>query len=444
MTTTAGMHDKNAERAVVGAALVHEGLFDSAGLSPSDFFIGLHGAAWAAMGAARAKDRGLDPMTVADAMKLEGEPDALEFLIDCMGAAPVSGMVTFYVEIVRRDACRRRMQSWAAGLVERVGKEQDVEAMVAEARGALEEVASGHSGGPVRVGGKMSDVLDAVAAKAAKPHEHGVPTGIEAFDRTFGHLGPGRLVVIAARPGIGKTSLVRTFGLHAAVKRKIPVLLFSLEMTFQELAECFISAHVRIPAEALDRGSVSYGQFRKIYKEVGPLTEAPLFVDDRMLSAAQISATARAWRAEMRVPQVLVAVDYLGLIRAGERSETRALEVGRMTWAMKSLAKDLACPVILVAQLNRQIESRNADGGTGYPKLSDLRDSGEIEQHAHMVVFPHRNPPLHESGPADLVVAKNRGGRTGVIQCHWQAEYMTFGELAQERDYADDPRAGRD
>lgn len=116
-----------------------------------------------------------------------------------------------------------------------------------------------------------------------------------------------------------------------------------------------------------------------------------------------------------------------------------------MTWSMKTLAKDLACPVILVAQLNRQVESRTGDGGgPAYPKLSDLRDSGEIEQHAHMVVFPHRNPPLEQSGPADLVVAKNRGGRTGIVSCYWHSEFMVFGGLAQEGSYGEDPRAGRD
>jgi replicative DNA helicase len=433
--SNAGMHDKNAERAVIGSAMCHPGLFDSAGLSPSDFFLGLHSAAWAAMGVARAKDRGIDPITVSDVMKLSGEADGdpLGFLVQCAGEAPVEAMAPFYVEIVRRDATRRRMQAWASRLAQRTGEEHAVDDLVAEARGKLEEVASGHVGGPVRVGDKLSDVLSVVEAKAARPHEHGVPTGIETFDRTFGNLGPGRLVVVAARPGIGKTSLARTMGLHAAVKKGIPVLLFSLEMTFQELAEQFVAGQVRMPAEALDRGSLSMEQFKRIYRDVGPLTRAPLYVDDRILSAAQISATARAWRAEQRVTQVLVMVDYLGLIRATEaRQETRTLEVGRMTWTMKVLAKDLACPVVLVAQLNRQVEQRSVDGQAAHPRLSDLRDSGEIEQHAHMVVFPHRNPPLHESGPAELVVAKNRGGRTGVVSCHWHAEFMMFGDLAQE------------
>jgi replicative DNA helicase len=238
-------------------------------------------------------------------------------------------------------------------------------------------------------------------------------------------LRPGQLVVVAARPGIGKTALAGCTALRAA-KRGVPVLVFSLEMAFAELAERFLGAQSRMSVETIGRG-VSGAAMRELFAASRDLSALPLWVDDRILNAGQIASAARSWRVRNQGKRALVVVDYLGLIKPQGRSETRALEVGRMAWAAKMLAKDLACPLILVAQLNRGNEKEGRK-----PVLSDLRDSGEIEQHADVVIFPNREPPLEDSGEADLIVAKNRGGKTGKVSCYWNAPLMVFEGLARE------------
>lgn len=428
-----------AERAVIAAALVFPGAFEALSLVPKDFHMAIHQTVWEAMSALRVKDRPLDPISVNDELRMRGDDNWIGFLTTVILEAPVPEMVHWHAALVSRDSAKRRLAAWTLDLSRRIDKSDDVAELVADARQALEAVGAGE-GGPSRLGDRINEVISTIEAKREKPWQHAVPTGIKKFDDFVGGMRPGRLVVVAARPGIGKTSLVRSMSLYATVKEGIPTLLFSLEMTFQELAEQFIAAHVRIPAEKVDRGELDDTDYKRIYREHKTLTDAPLYIDDRVLSAPQISSAARAWRARQTSPQVLVAVDYLGLIRSAERTETRALEVGKMGWQMKVLAKDLACPVILVAQLNREVEKR---GENAQPKLSDLRDSGEIEQHAHMVVFPHRNAPLDKSGPAELIVAKNRGGKTGLVGCHWNGELMVFGDAAGP-EFGDEPRAYRD
>jgi len=202
-------------------------------------------------------------------------------------------------------------------------------------------------------------------------------------------------------------------------------------MALQEMFERLIGAAARFPVDRLSTGNCSVDEIKRVWFKGGDLRNAPLWLNDRTQTVGKLVATARAWRSRVRSEQAVVVVDYLGLIRFSGRAENRNAEVSAMSSAMKNMANDLECPVVLVAQLNRASEREGRD-----PMLSDLRDSGSIEQDAHKVIFPVREPPLNGSGPARLIVAKNRGGATGVVPCRWHHEFMEFVDEARaEQQY---------
>jgi replicative DNA helicase len=422
------IHDTDAERNVVGCCLLEAQALDLVGdLRPDDFFIPAYQAIFEAIRDLRYAGKAIDVLTVGDVLKAKGHDKLLEargeMLTEIANIAPIWLNVKHWAEIVARDGARRRILQLCGEIGERTKADVDVSGLLVEARRRLADLEAPQGPGPVRLGDRIREGLAAIAARSERPEEAAVLTGIRRFDDEIGGFRPGQLVVVAARPGIGKTAFAGTVALRAAM-RSVPVLVFSLEMSWQEMFERFLGALERISVETLSRGKADYNQFKRLYKS--KLGELPLWVDDRALSMGQIVGAARAWRARQTASQALIVIDYLGLIRNDSRAETRTLEVGRMAWAAKMLAKESKTPVMLVSQLNRASEIQGRE-----PVLSDLRDSGEIEQHADQVLFPHREPPLDQSGPSALIVAKHRGGRTGRIRCHWHAEYMSFEEAVQ-------------
>jgi replicative DNA helicase len=429
---TTSPHSFEAERSVLSALLMSPAAAVVLGeLRTDDFLDPLHRRVFEAIGDLAREQLPVDSTTVADRMGLfenvgNGARD-LEALTEIAGFAPTWHRVEQYADIVIRHATQRRIAATCADYASRAQvQDADPGALLVDLRAALADLELRSPGGPGRIGSRLEGVLETIEGRLTRQDRAAfVGSGIAEYDAKIGPWKPGQLVVVAARPGMGKTALAGGCALKAA-KRGEPALFFSLEMASQEVFERFVGAWTRTSVEAIGRGMGGQAM-RKLFLDARDMADLPLWVDDRMLTIGQITATARSWRARNPSPRGLVVIDYLGLIRPTGRSESRALEVGRQAWGAKMLAKELACPVMLLAQLNRDAEKQDRD-----PMLSDLRDSGEIEQHADVVIFPQRRPPLHESGPAELQVAKNRGGRTGRIDCHWQAEVMTFDSQSQE------------
>lgn len=347
-----------------------------------------------------------------------------QHLIDCFSSAVPNELLPRHIESIRNQALLRRISFAGVKISKAAETESDPLAALGIAKSAIleiEESAGGGPDGPRRVGDHIDDAIDRIAAKARGETISYIPTGIESLDTVYGGIGCSRLTVVAARPGIGKTSLIRSMAMHAACIKNIPTLIFSLEMTHEELTEQFMAVASNFPAERLDRGDVDLEAIQHVKRGSESLRSAPLFVDDRILGAQEIVSEAISWRARVKSDTVLVAVDYLGLLRSIGQTENRTQEVGRQAWAMKTLAKALRSPVLLVSQLNRRSEYENRD-----PQISDLRESGEIEQHAHTIIFPTRDITCSSSGPASLIVAKNRGGKTGRADCYWDAPRMIF------------------
>jgi replicative DNA helicase len=299
--------------------------------------------------------------------------------------------------------------------------------------------------GPVRVGEEISAALEVIESRAKDPERHTVLTGISRFDSKIGGLIPERLICVAAPPGMGKSAWVSTVAANSA-KRGVPSLILSLEMARQELHERLFAGEGKLPLKDLVTGDVVRDLERssQLLKAARSFVDDPLYIDDRdTFTIGTLVGTIRRWysRTLGAVPSkeaheppkpAFVAVDYLQLIDDENEGDNRNLAIGRMTRALKRLAKALRIPVVMLSQLNRAQAKRG-----GRPMLSDLRDSGAIEQDSDMVIFPWREPELDQqgrerrgrSGPAEWLVAKNRNGPTGSVKVWWAAEYTRFEEL---------------
>ena len=261
----------------------------------------------------------------------------------------------------------------------------------------------------------------------------GTPSGFTDLDNLTGGFQPGNLIVLAARPSMGKSSLATNIAENAAVGHGSPVALFSLEMSETELAHRFIASQAKVSSDELRKGRVKGDRWPKVLKAVEKLAKAPLYVDDSSdIGILEIRAKARRLHAKHELG--LIIVDYLQLLRPEGRSDaSRVEQVGQMSRGLKILARELGIPVIAVSQLSRAVESRNPP----IPMLSDLRESGQVEQDADVVMFVYRdeyyNSDSDRLGEADIILAKHRNGPIGQLTLTFLPKYPRFANLYRER-----------
>src|SRR5918994_1158191 len=267
----------------------------------------------------------------------------------------------------------------------------------------------------------------------------GVETGFEDLDRLTTGFHKSDLVILAARPAMGKTALALNAIWHASGQMGMPVAIFSLEMSKEQLVQRLIAQVTRIPAQALRSGNVRAEDWPKLVRGVAEVSRAPIWIDDTagvtlMEMRAKVRSPAHHLNVAGEMPLSLVVVDYLQLMVGGEarnRAENRQQEVSEISRGLKVLARDLDVPVLAVAQLSRAVEARHDKR----PLLSDLRDSGSIEQDADMVMFLYRdeyyNPDSDDKGVAEVIVGKHRNGPTGKVQLAWMEQYTKFASLAR-------------
>jgi replicative DNA helicase len=265
----------------------------------------------------------------------------------------------------------------------------------------------------------------------------GVETGFEDLDRLTTGFHKSDLIILAARPAMGKTALSLNAIWHAAGEKKMPVAIFSLEMSKEQLVQRLISQTTRIPAQALRSGNVKAEDWPKLVRGVAEVSRSPIWIDDTAgVTLMEIRAKVRRLASQLNVagelPLSLVVVDYLQLmVGQGNRAENRQQEIAEISRGLKVLARDLDVPVLAIAQLSRAVETRHDKR----PLLSDLRDSGAIEQDADMVMFLYRdeyyNPESDDKGIAEVIVGKHRNGPTGKVQLAWMEQYTKFASLAR-------------
>lgn len=262
----------------------------------------------------------------------------------------------------------------------------------------------------------------------------GVPTGYDAIDEITSGLQPSDLVIIAARPGVGKTSLALNIAMNAAVKHQNPVAIFSLEMSKQQLAYRLLSTEAKVRYMSIQRGYLEFSEFQRLNKAASIIQNAPIVIDDKSaISMLELRAKARRLKAENKLK--LLIVDYLQIMDQPKDAESAQVAIASLTGSLKALAKDLNVPVLVLSQLNREGEKRDFKK----PQLSDLRGSGAIEQDADLIMFIHRQEMYNkdddqkDKGIAEIIIAKHRNGPTKNIKLTFIGEYTRFENYASEK-----------
>jgi replicative DNA helicase len=453
-------HNLDAERSALGGVLVKPSVVDElvTGLQADDFFLPAHREIFDAILAIERRRQPIDIISLTDELKTRGALPRLEgaegYLITLANSVPTAENIEHYIRLVKEKATLRRLISTCAEIQSRAhGEFGNYEEFLDEAENAVFKVAQQTRRETYSaVGDMMGQVLESIEERARERKEiTGVPTGFSKFDLLTAGLQPENLIVVAARPGVGKTSWAVNVAMNAALLHKIPVLIFSLEMSKYELMERMLAGEARIDSARLKRGHIEYSDWKnRIYPAGNRLAQAPILIDDSGApSILDMRAKSRRFRSDPRffsgpadadgkapVAHGLIVVDYLQLARGGggRRDESREREIADISRGLKALAKDLKLPIIAVSQLNRGLEKREDKR----PQLSDLRESGAIEQDADMIIFIHREEMFNiesaEKGKAELIIGKHRHGPTGSVPLTFIREYTRFENYAEEAD----------
>lgn len=426
-----------AEKSVIGGCLLEPDALDLAisGLSPEDFDHPGHRRIFAAMQRLSDEHQPVDLVSLTYALREAGnleEAGGSAYLAELVDFVPTAANVGFYIAAIRKTATHRRLLGIAEGVRFRLEDEPDPAKVLEEFESrlfALRESAT--TGGPVPVRDGAEAILDRWETAGLTPGEPpGLRTGFSRFDAMSGGLEPGNLYLLAARPGAGKTAFALAVAESVSIRQRMPSLFFSLEMGQEQLAGRLLTAMAGVDGAQARVGRLETGDYGRLEEAAKRLKAAPVFVDDEAaLSIAEIRARARRLRRREGVR--LVIVDYLQLVAGGlAKGATREAEVATVSRGLKALARELCVPVIALAQLNRSLENRTDKR----PMLSDLRESGSLEQDADLVAFLHRpgvTDPNTDPGAVEMLIAKNRHGPLGRVPLRFRPEYCRFEQPAR-------------
>ena len=435
-------HNLEAEQAVLGCILIDaQAQVDILTLvHEDDFYSESHQNIYRSMQKIYGRSIPVDFVTLADQLekdKLVEKVGGFEYITFLTNAVPSAANFKYYCDIVKSASMRRKLISGGQKIIEEAYNEEDKDLALQfgekvifdisekEERSALE-----HVGKP---GGAISKVIATFDQIAKDPNSiNGIPTGYKEFDAITNGLQNSDLILLAARPSVGKTSLAMNIVTTAALEHGKKCAVFSLEMSREQLMQRAICSVAKVNMAKALNGSMEPDEWQRIWSATKKLEQSGIYVDDSSLtSPADLLSKCRRLKAKENID--LIMVDYIQLMSSGnKRNENRQLEVSEISRTLKIAAKELNVPIIVLSQLSRAVESR---AGDHRPMLSDLRDSGAIEQDADMVLFlynPERYndvPQDDEPGTVELIIAKHRRGRTGSIKLRWIGEYTTFVNL---------------
>ena len=438
-------HDLDAERAVIGAMLVSETAVAAVAerLQAQDFYSEVHRVIFGAMMRLYARGDPIDQLTLTNELRSVGEFEKVggrAYVFQIVESVPTAANAARYAEMVRAKALLRDIIDVGSRITEDAFREPED---VGEALDAAEQLVYGVSNRTLREHlAPVSELAPGALEMIQRLYEAegevtGVETGFDDLDRLTTGFHKSDLVILAARPAMGKTALALNAIWHASGQMGMPVAIFSLEMSKEQLVQRLIAQVTRIPAQALRSGNVRAEDWPKLVRGVAEVSRAPIWIDDTagvtlMEMRVKVRRLSSRLNAEGGPPLSLVVVDYLQLmVGQGNRSENRQQEIAEISRGLKVLARDLDVPVLAIAQLSRAVEQRHDKR----PLLSDLRDSGALEQDADMVMFLYRdeyyNPDSDDKGVAEVIVGKHRNGPTGKVQLAWMEQYTKFASLAR-------------
>lgn len=432
-------HSVEAEQALLGGLFLDVKAFDriSGLVSEGDFFTLDHRKVFRAISRLMDRSQPVDVVTVADFLQSHHQLDeigGLPYIVSLSQSATTAANIAKHAEIVRERALMRRLITASNDISEKVHSPSGLSGRelldFAQAKVmAISEQAFKHSGGPQHVGPVMDAVLlrmDELSSRKQQDDVTGLSTGFDELDKMTTGMQAGELIVIAARPSMGKTALALNVVEHVALVKSKRVAFFSLEMANEQLGVRLLSSVARLNQQRVKVGRLNDGEWQKVHEARNRLHDAGIYLDEEgSLSANELRSRARSIHRECGGLD-LVVVDYLQLMQTSGRSDNRAQEVAEISRALKMLAKELCCPVIALSQLNRGLEQRP----NRRPIMSDLRDSGGIEQDADWILFIYRdevyNPDSPDKGIAELIIGKQRNGPTGTVDVNWRGEWTRF------------------
>ncbi len=442
-------HSIDAEQSVLGGLLIDNGAFDKVGdvVTEGDFYRDDHRRIFRHISRLIEKSKPADVVTVDEAIRTSEDKDktgGMTYLAALAGNTPSAHNVRRYAEIVRECAILRKLievsTEIADGALNRRGRE--VGQLLDEAESKIFQIAEAGARtqqGFMEIQPLLTQVMERIDLLYHKDNPSditGIPTGYRDLDRETSGLQPGDLIIIAGRPSMGKTALALNMAEHVAVENKLPVAVFSMEMSGAQLAMRMLGSIGRLDQHKLRTGRLSDDDWNRLTNAVGKLHDAPILVDESgALNALELRARARRLHRQYGALGLIV-VDYLQLMQATSEGENRATEISEISRSLKALAKELKVPVVALSQLSRAVEQRT---GPKRPIMSDLRESGAIEQDADLILAIYREevytPDTPEKGMAEIIILKQRNGPIGTVKLTFLGEYTRFENYAQSDRY---------
>lgn len=439
-------HSLEAEQSVLGGLMIDNQAWERVAelLTSEDFYYPANKTLFKTIENLANRDKPFDVLTISEALKTAEQLNTVggeAYLFEMAGNTPSAANIVAYAEIVREKSVLRQLITAGTGIIESAyaPKERSARELLDEAERSVFHIAESqhvHGSGPVRVDSLLKK---AVARVDELYHSDstltGLSTGYRDLDERTSGLQPADLVIVAGRPSMGKTTFAMNMAEYAAIKSNLPVLVFSMEMPGESLALRMMSSLGRIDQHRIRSGKLHDEDWPRIQSAVHMLSETKLFIDDTpALSPVELRSRARRVAREHNGIGLIV-IDYLQLMQMPGLRDNRVAEISEISRSLKSLAKELHVPVIALSQLNRGLEQRTDKR----PVMSDLRESGAIEQDADLIIFIYRDEVYHpeskEKGIAEIIIAKQRNGPIGTLRLAFQGKYTRFDNHMPEMQY---------
>ena len=429
-------HSVEAEQSVIGSMLMDKDAITTASeiVKGDDFYQPQYGMLFDTMVELHNDGRPVDLVTLQDKLKekdLPPELSSIEFIRELMSAVPTSANVKSYANIVQEKAVLRRLIKVTEGIANTcyLGKEP-VEDIMADTEKQVFNILQNRSGGDYEsikdIVIKTIEGIESAAKNGGRVT--GVPTGFYDLDYKTAGFQPSDLILVAARPSMGKTAFVLNVAEHAALKEHVATAIFSLEMSKEQLVKRILSMNSKVDSQAMRTGNLEDDDWIKLVESAKDIGNSQLIIDDTPgISISELRSKCRKYKLEHNLG--LVIIDYLQLMSGGKKSESRQQEISEISRSLKALAREINVPVIALSQLSRAVEQRPDKR----PMLSDLRESGAIEQDADVVMFIYRddyyNKDSEDAGVSEIIIGKQRNGPTGTVKLAWLSQYTKFANL---------------
>ncbi|SHF32966.1 replicative DNA helicase [Caldanaerobius fijiensis DSM 17918] len=431
-------HNIEAEQAVLGAILLDNDVITDVVelLKPEDFYRESHSIIYRTILELYDKNQPVDLITVTDELnqrKLLDKVGGAAYLTSLVAGVTSISNVQHYCKIIEEKAVMRRLIVASSEIMDAgYSESDDVEGILDIAEQKIFDIAQSRNRQPFT---PIKDILIETIDRIDELYKNkgkiiGLPSGFVDLDMKTSGFQPSDLILIAARPSMGKTAMAMNIVEYVAIKQKVPVMVFSLEMSKQQLTQRLLCSLSMVDSHKLRMGDLTEEDWPKLAAAVGILSEAPIYIDDTpAITTMEMRAKCRRLKLEKGLG--LVVIDYLQLMQSNKKAESRQQEVSEISRSLKALAREIDVPVIALSQLSRAPETRSDHR----PMLSDLRESGSIEQDADIVMFLYRddyyNPDTDKKNIAEVIIAKQRNGPTGTVELAWLGQYTKFANIAR-------------